>query len=237
MNREPLTHPSAAWSQPGQQPSLGDRIRTSKALLPTLAVLSVTVLALAATLVSRRIDAAGGAPQPVAVVQSPAALQTPAAPVQPVAAGVVQAPVARSSERPPAPRAAVAAPAQVAAAVCANCGVVESVATVQRQARVNGVGNTEIGVGAIGGAVVGGLLGNQIGGGSGRTAATVLGAAGGAYAGHAIEKNTRKYTAYQMRVRMQDGSVRTVEQSTAVAAGSRVVVEGGRVRVTQPAAS
>ena len=39
------------------------------------------------------------------------------------------------------------------------------------------------------GALVGGLLGNQIGAGNGRTLATVAGAAGGGYAGNRIEKN------------------------------------------------
>lgn len=41
---------------------------------------------------------------------------------------------------------------------------------------------------AIGG-VAGGVLGNQIGGGKGRTIATVAGAAGGAYAGKKIQEN------------------------------------------------
>ena len=36
--------------------------------------------------------------------------------------------------------------------------------------------------------------------------------------------------AYQMHVRMDDGSVRTVEQRGALAAGSRVVVDGSTVR-------
>ncbi|RDI99662.1 glycine zipper 2TM domain-containing protein [Dyella solisilvae] len=39
------------------------------------------------------------------------------------------------------------------------------------------------------GAVAGGLLGNQIGGGKGRTLATVAGAVGGGYAGHEIQAN------------------------------------------------
>ena len=39
------------------------------------------------------------------------------------------------------------------------------------------------------GALVGGLLGNQIGAGNGRTLATVAGAAGGGYAGNRIEQN------------------------------------------------
>ena len=85
--------------------------------------------------------------------------------------------------------------------------------------------------GTVAGAVIGGLLGNQVGGGSGKTAATVLGAAGGAYAGHAIEKNSKKVTVYQMRSRMNDGTIRTVEQGSAIAAGSRVVVDGNTVRM------
>lgn len=41
------------------------------------------------------------------------------------------------------------------------------------------------------GAVAGGLLGNQIGHGKGRTLATVAGAVGGGYAGHEIQQNVR----------------------------------------------
>jgi uncharacterized protein YcfJ len=44
------------------------------------------------------------------------------------------------------------------------------------------------------GAVAGGLLGNQIGGGSGKTIATVAGAAGGAYAGRKIQENNQNKT-------------------------------------------
>lgn len=36
--------------------------------------------------------------------------------------------------------------------------------------------------------------------------------------------------AYQMRIRMSDGSVRTLEQAVPLVAGSRVVVEGGKAR-------
>jgi outer membrane lipoprotein SlyB len=86
-------------------------------------------------------------------------------------------------------------------AVCRSCGHVESVRAVQSAASPSGVG-------VVGGAVVGGLLGNQIGGGSGRTLATVAGAVGGGYAGNEIEKNTRKRTTYQVQVRMEDGKIR-----------------------------
>ena len=109
--------------------------------------------------------------------------------------------------------------------------MVESAVAVQRQGQVNGIGNTEIGLGTVAGGVIGGLLGNQVGGGSGKTAATVLGAAGGAYAGNRVEKNMKKVTAYQMRVRMNDGTYRTIEQGSAIAAGSRVYVEGNTIRM------
>jgi hypothetical protein len=42
--------------------------------------------------------------------------------------------------------------------------------------------------------------------------------------------------AFQMRIRMDDGTLRTVEQRGAVAAGSRVLLEGGSLRV-MPAAT
>jgi outer membrane lipoprotein SlyB len=87
-------------------------------------------------------------------------------------------------------------------AVCHSCGRVEAVHTVQSAAKPSGVG-------VVGGAVVGGLLGNQVGGGTGRTLATVAGAVGGGYAGNEIEKRTRTATTYQVRVRMGDGSLRT----------------------------
>jgi uncharacterized protein YcfJ len=46
--------------------------------------------------------------------------------------------------------------------------------------------NSPIGIGI--GAVVGGLLGNQVGGGKGKTLATIAGAVGGGYAGNEIAK-------------------------------------------------
>jgi outer membrane lipoprotein SlyB len=116
---------------------------------------------------------------------------------------------------------------------CRNCGVVESVVRVQRPGQTKGIAGTPVTPGmAIGGAV-GGLVGNQFGHGSGRTATTLLGAAGGAYAGHAIEKNRAQRTAYVMHIRMADGSRRTIEQSVALRKGSHVVVEGKTARLAR----
>lgn len=115
--------------------------------------------------------------------------------------------------------------------VCRHCGVVESIQKVERTEKAKGIAGTPVTPGMAIGGVAGGLLGNQIGSGSGRGAATVLGAAGGAYAGHAIEQHNRRYTTYVMRIRMDDGTRRTIEQRTPIARGSHVVVEGRTARL------
>ena len=107
------------------------------------------------------------------------------------------------------------------ASTCASCGSVESVTAVQRPGKPS-----PISVGSVAGGVIGAALGNQIGGGNGRTLATVLGAVGGGFAGHAIEGQVRKEIVYQVGVRMEDGSRRTIESVTAPSVGSRVTVDG-----------
>ena len=107
------------------------------------------------------------------------------------------------------------------ASVCATCGSVESVTAVERPGKPS-----PISVGSVAGGVIGAALGNQVGRGNGRTLATVLGAVGGGFAGHAIEGQVRKETIYQVGVRMEDGSRRTIESATAPSLGSRVTVDG-----------
>lgn len=110
------------------------------------------------------------------------------------------------------------------AEVCRTCGVVDSV----HEIKVKGPGT---GVGGVGGAVVGGLLGNQVGGGRGKTAMTVLGAVGGAFAGNEIEKNVRSQVEYQMIVRFDDGTTRSFTQAGAFpyGVGDRVRIVNGRI--------
>ena len=105
-------------------------------------------------------------------------------------------------------------------------GVVESIELVNRD-------EAGLNLGTVAGAVVGGLLGNQVGEGRGRTAATVLGAAGGAYAGQKIEQNRRAADqVYRMRIRLNDGSVATLVQDTNLnlRVGDRVRVVSGSVQ-------
>jgi outer membrane lipoprotein SlyB len=91
------------------------------------------------------------------------------------------------------------------APVCQECGTVASV----REISTRGDGS---GIGAAGGAVVGGLLGNQVGGGHGQQAMTVVGAIGGALAGNQIEKRARATLSYETTFRMNNGSTRTIAQ-------------------------
>jgi outer membrane lipoprotein SlyB len=124
--------------------------------------------------------------------------------------------------RQPQPQYAAAAPAPQ---VCSNCGVVEAIHEVNTRAEGSGVG-------AAGGAVVGGLLGNQVGGGHGRQLATVLGAVGGAVAGNQIEGSVRATRSYNIVVRLDNGKTRTVHQSAAPnwRQGDRVRVVNGGLR-------
>ncbi|WP_314439146.1 glycine zipper 2TM domain-containing protein [Massilia timonae] len=143
----------------------------------------------------------------------------PAAPVQqlaPAAAPVAATPVKESK------------PTQVAANErdwCSNCGNVESVRTITQRAEGSGLG-------AAGGAVIGGLLGNQVGGGTGRTLATAAGAIGGAVVGNQVEGNMKATTSYEIRVRLDDGTLRTFRQNSQPQwrSGDRVRIVKGRLR-------
>ena len=115
-------------------------------------------------------------------------------------------------------------PARPVIASCTSCGTVESVRTVE----VKGQGT---GLGAVAGGVTGAVVGHQIGNGNGNVAMTILGAAGGAFAGNEIEKNVKKHYSYRVTVRMDDGTYRTISQANppSVAVGEKVRVANGTV--------
>jgi outer membrane lipoprotein SlyB len=104
-------------------------------------------------------------------------------------------------------------------------GVVQSIALVPQNS------TSSIGAGTIAGAVVGGILGHQIGDGTGNTAATVLGAAGGAYAGHELEKRNQAQqgNVYQLTVRLNNGTYQTLTQTTNndIRVGDSVRIDNG----------
>jgi len=119
---------------------------------------------------------------------------------------------------------ATSPPVMQSAPACANCGTVSAI----REAEKKGEGT---GLGAIGGAVVGGVIGNQFGGGSGKKILTVAGAAGGAYAGHQVEKSARSTKVWNVSIRMDDGSDRTIAlgSAPALAVGDKVRLEGNNI--------
>jgi outer membrane lipoprotein SlyB len=146
---------------------------------------------------------------------------------QALAPGHAAAPAAAPEPRNAAPskKSTQVAAAEPAGNWCANCGNVESVRTITQRAEGSGLG-------AAGGAVLGGLLGNQVGGGSGRQLATVAGAVGGAVVGNQVEGNMKATTSYEIRVRLDDGTLRTFRQSSPPGwrNGDRVRIVKGRLR-------
>ena len=94
--------------------------------------------------------------------------------------------------------------------------------------RGNNVAGTAIG------AIIGGLLGNQVGGGSGKTAATVLGAVGGAVVGNQVaSRNDGTYATsgpvYRISVQTDTGQMRTYDVSATgdLRPGDRVRIDNG----------
>nr|WP_145549571.1 glycine zipper 2TM domain-containing protein [Variovorax boronicumulans] len=195
----------------------------NKPLWVVVGALAVAVAGLGGTLLGTQLPRGAAEPtasQTAALVPFDGASEAAAKPSAPSA---TPAPVAPRT----APAVVRAPAAQVAAspvARCESCGTVLSVTAVQRAGQGSGVG-------AVAGGVVGGVLGNQVGGGSGRAVATVLGAVGGGWAGNEVEKRVRQTTHYAVRVRMDDGSVRTLEQTQALAVGSPVLVQNGTARL------
>jgi outer membrane lipoprotein SlyB len=228
---------------PGQTPANGNN---SKPLWAAVGILGVAVLAMGGTMLYQRPAATEAVP--VAALTTPAPIVATApkglvaqsggddliekpvpAPVKPTPAPIKKVVTQAPRPAPLTYSNANGSPAyspQPQRQVCLSCGTVESVTPVQRSTKAEGPG-----LGAVAGGVLGAVLGNQVGHGNGRAAATVLGAVGGGYAGNAIEGNMKKVTVYQVGVRMEDGSRRTVEISQAPSVGSAVTVEGANLRL------
>jgi outer membrane lipoprotein SlyB len=89
------------------------------------------------------------------------------------------------------------------------------------------------GLGTAAGAVVGGVLGNQVGGGRGRTAATVAGVAGGALVGGHMQRNSQAADSplYRVAVRMDNGAIQNLTMGTPpnLQVGERVRLANGAI--------
>lgn len=227
------THIASASTGPAPGAAPAERSGPPRGVWIAVGAIALAGVGAASSLVwkkeaAQHADAAG--PATVAAAQSLSAREevVDAAPGRDD--GVVAAP--RPRDELPSPAASVkrsttakatqpaARPANKVAAACAGCGVVESVQAVQRKGDASGVG-------AVAGTVLGGVIGNQFGGGDGRKAMTVLGAVGGGVAGHEVEKRARGTTVYVVKVRLDDGGLRSIEQAQSVAVGTRVRVDGG----------
>ena len=104
-------------------------------------------------------------------------------------------------------------------------GRVESVDVVQAENQTSGAGA------ALGG-VLGAVVGRQIGGGSGRDAATVVGAVGGAIVGNQIEKNRSGASDFvRVTVRLDGGGTRQFDYEPGVRRppGDRVYIQGDQL--------
>lgn len=150
----------------------------------------------------------------------------PAAPTpvnKSVPSGSAQRHTTEAKSRPAEAR--PAAPVAVAKAKCGDCGVIESVRDVEKAGQGTGLG-------VVGGAVVGGVLGNQVGGGTGKDVMTVVGAVAGGVAGNQIEKKVRSTKVYEITVRMDDGDSRVVTESTAPSwrQGDKVRLIDGKIQ-------
>lgn len=163
------------------------------------------------------IGGAGSRPAIEAQAPTPAAPPLPAAPVKHAAPAAHASPVARPTPLPAAP--------VMAGARCAECGVIESV----REIDTKGEGT---GLGAVGGAVAGGLLGSQIGGGRGKDVMAVVGAVGGGFAGNEVEKRVKSTKSYAITIRFDDGTSRVISEATAPAwhTGDKVRIVNGAIQ-------
>ncbi|RZL32894.1 MAG: glycine zipper 2TM domain-containing protein [Rubrivivax sp.] len=137
---------------------------------------------------------------------------------------VAQGPV-RSAEPVREPTAAERQEQRLAQ-LCNSCAVVTSVRTETREGEASALGT-------VGGAVIGGLLGNQVGGGTGKKIATVGGAVAGGYAGREIEKRQKSKTVWIIEARERDGRLRQFERSSdpGLRSGDELrLTDGGFVR-------
>ena len=194
-------------------------------------LMALTIIALATTLVVKNHDALpdSSATPVVAATDSSSVAQNPGQPAAPTVVATqnheATRPVHHSTPAPARnetrdnsnndnqPQRVAAVPA------CSTCGVIDGYSAVQVQGQNNGVG-------AVAGGLGGALVGSKIAGRSNHTLGGVIGAVGGGLLGNAIESHERLTTVYDVRVRMADGSIRTVRQAKVPTVGQHVNVDG-----------
>jgi outer membrane lipoprotein SlyB len=162
-------------------------------------------------------------PQPAPVPQSAPGNATRPAPSTPsYATGASPAPQPPALAAP-APPVATAVPPP-APQVCRDCGTIAAITPIEKKGDSSGAG-------AVIGGIVGGVLGHQVGGGRGKDVATVAGALGGALLGNEVEKSQGAVTAWDVRVRLDDGTstVIRLDREPSWRVGDKVRIENGRI--------
>lgn len=176
------------------------------------------VLAIADTPSSAKEAPAPEAPAAVQKEESKPAQEAPAKKT------VAKAPAKKAESTTGGSDYAQAAGSSTQRVICGDCGTISAIRPVEVEAEGSGVG-------AVAGGVLGGVVGNQFGKGSGKTAATVAGAVLGGVAGHKAEEKIRSKTVYDVSLRMDDGSSRSIrmEQAPVYGQGQRVRVSGNQL--------
>jgi len=136
---------------------------------------------------------------------------------------IIQRILARPGNAPAAGAPSAAAPAAPTPAPppCRECGTVTGIREIEQPRKYS--------TGTAAGALIGGVLGYAAGGPGHRGAGTAVGAVGGAVAGNVIENRAAEGKTYEITVRLDDGSSRTIQQPThpGLSQGSRVKLVNG----------
>lgn len=212
--------------------SSGNAVSGTRGLWMAVGALGAAVLGLGGALVYTQrtpLPEVSIAPSVPVPAESAGAPTVEARPVAVAPAAKPRPTVAKKAAETPAP-AVVATPTRAPepvvvapAMVCLDCATVMAVTPVEREVPTGGAG-------AVAGGVLGAIVGHQIGRGSGRDVATVIGAIGGGMAGNQIEKKMKKVLAWQVDLRMDDGSHRSFELDRPLTVGERVRYDGASVQ-------
>lgn len=212
---------------------------TKSGLHPLLTAAAIAVTVFSAVGVA---TLTGLVPQSIGSQKEAAPLEIPAEvvkPVEPAIAHPIEKPAKKTLKRTSAPRKVepavyrefaeeprlAQAETPKPAVQPGNVGTVQSVREVAQPGEHSALG-------PIAGGVAGAVIGNQFGHGTGKKIMTVLGAAGGAYAGREIEKQARATKRWEIEVRLDSGTQETVlsEVAPPFNAGERVRVVDGRLQ-------
>jgi len=196
--------------------------------LLTVAAVSLTVLsAVGVAALTGVLPHSSGSSEPVIApeVQKPiehaVTMPAPAAKPKPRPGARHAAPVAPLAQAAEAPR---SYEAPKPAPLPGVGGVIESVQEIEQK------GENPI-AGPIIGGIAGAVLGHQFGEGRGKTVSTAVGAGAGILGGKVVEQKVRATKHWEVTVRLDDGSTKTIssESQPAWHAGERVRVVDGQI--------